>query len=413
MQIPRLIPRALLVLIVTALPALSQAGAPPPVKGTLTTEKGVRVLKVHGTPHDMGYAHGFLLAAEILEGLETYVVYSPVVGGPKNYEGRIIPRVRREMVFLPEYEAELSGMLDGIRAALGDKNRVPALDRPIDLIDLEVLNTYGDWYQFACSSFSAWGKLTPDGETITARNFDFPPAPILEKAQLMIAYAPADGARRRWINVGFPGLIGVISGMNEEGVGIFVHDVRRPREAQHETGVNARLLALRSAIETSGASQAPTTVQKKLQALMTSMGNNVHVTSPFDHKTPPAGIIEYDGVESQCDGADLRSPEEGVPAICCTNHYRTRAEPVRCRRYSKLTELLREVEARNTKIDAVKARSMMSSIVQDAMFSRTLHTVIFFPASKRFDLMLSKDGKVAPASPPVSFTLAELLPPRE
>ena len=67
---------------------------------------------------------------------------------------------------------------------------------------------------------------------------------------------------------------------------------------------------------------------KKLQALTTSMGNNVHVTSPFDRKTRPAGIIEYDGVEDQDDGADLRAPADGGSCVCCTNHYRLRSRAV-------------------------------------------------------------------------------------
>jgi Acyl-coenzyme A:6-aminopenicillanic acid acyl-transferase len=389
------------------------ATKPVALKGTLTVEKGVRVLKLRGTPREMGYAHGFLLASEIVEGFEGYVVFSPVVGGPKNYESRIVPKVRAQMVFLPEHEAELAGMLEGIEAALGDKSRVPSLDRAMQLIDLKVLNTYGDWYQFACSSFSAWGKLTPDGETITARNFDFFPSPLLEKGQLLIAYAPSDPARRRWINVGFPGVLGVISGMNEDGVGLFVHDVRRRPGAEHETGVNARLLVLRHAVETTGANGAPDAVWKKLRALTTSMGNNVHVTSPFDKKRPPAGIIEYDGVEEQSEGADFRAPGDGSSTVFCTNHYRKRSEPSSCRRYTKMAALLGETEAQGAKIDAAKARSIMGSIVQNALFSRTIHTVIFFPAARRFDVMLGKDGKVAPAFEPVPFTLAELLPPRD
>ena len=44
----------------------------------------------------------------------------------------------------------------------------------------------------------------------------------VEKGQLLVAYSPADRARKRWVNVGFPGVLGVISGMNEDGVGIFV-----------------------------------------------------------------------------------------------------------------------------------------------------------------------------------------------
>jgi hypothetical protein len=143
------------------------------------------------------------------------------------------------------------------------------------------------------------------------------------------------------------------------------------------------------------------------------MGNNVHVTAPFDRERPPCGIIEYDGVETQNGGADLRLPPDGASTVYCTNHYRLRCTPAGCRRYRKLDELLGDAEAKRTRIDAAKARSIMSSIVQDALFSRTLHTVIFFPAQKRFDLMLSRDGRVAPASEPVTFTLEELLPRRE
>jgi hypothetical protein len=408
----RVTPRAVVLLLILAAAVAGQAPVKP-VKGTLTTDSGVRVLRLRGTPHEIGQAHGFLLASEIIEGLESYVVYSPVVGGPRNYQARILPMVRKQMVFLPEHQAELEGMLDGIKAALGDVARVPALDRPIELVDLQALNTYGDWYQFACSSFSAWGALTPDGGTVTARNFDFPPATILEKTQLLIAISPADPARKRWVNVAFPGVIGVISGMNEDGVGLFVHDVRRRKDAAHETGVHARLLALRAAIEETGASGAPEAVLRRLQALKTSMGNNVHVTSPFDGKNPPAGIIEYDGVETESDGANLRLPVPADSVVYCTNHYRARGAPTRCKRYSKLSQLLEEAKAEGATIDDARARSIMSSIVQDALFSRTMHTVIFHPREKRFELMLSKDGKVAPAFQPLAFKLAELLPPRE
>jgi Acyl-coenzyme A:6-aminopenicillanic acid acyl-transferase len=407
-----LTPRLFLAALLAAALAPAQADSRPAPKGTLSVEKGVRVMRLRGTPAEIGYAHGFLLAAEIVEGFETYVVFSPVVGGPKNYEGRIVPKVRKQMTFLPEHEAELAGLLEGIRARLGEAARVPALDRPLELIDLKVLNTYGDWYQFACSSFSAWGKMTPDGETITARNFDFYPSPVLEKGQLLIAYAPADPARKRWVNVGFPGVLGVISGMNEDGVGLFVHDVRRRPGSEHETGVNPRLLVLRAALETTGPEGAPETVWKKLQARTTSMGNNVHVTSPYDRKHAPAGVIEYDGVETEDDGADLRAPAEGSSTVCCTNHYRLRSPPSACRRYAKMDELLAEAQAKGTKVDAAQARSIMGSIVQKSLVSRTIHTVVFFPAARRFEVMMGKDGQVATAFDPVGFTLAELFPPR-
>ena len=221
-------------------------------------------------------------------------------------------------------------------------------------------------------------------------------------------------SRKRWVDVAFPGVLGVISGMNEDGVGLFVHDVRRRPGAEHETGVYARLLVLRSAIESTGPDGAPGIVLEEAAGAHLVDGEQRPRDVAVRRKTRSGGRSSNTTASRMQDGgASFRAPADGASTVCCTNHYRLRSSPSSCRRYTKMTELLAEAEAKGQKIDAAKARSIMGSIVQNSVFSRSLHTVIFFPRAKRFEIMLGKDGKVSPASEPVAFTLAELLPARD
>lgn len=385
----------------------------PALSGSLETVKGVRVLRLGGTPHEMGVTHGYLLASDILEGFDAYMLKNPLVGGSKGYVNRVLPMATKAMTWSPEETAELEGIIQGMSAKLGEGLHMKGLDRKFDVRDLKAMNSYGDWYMFACASFSAWGGLTADGSTITARNFDFPPAPVLFRMQMLVAYTPKELGRKRWVTVGFPGLIGAISAMNEDGVGIFIHDVNPKDRKLDATGVRSRLLALREAMEIATATAAPTRVNEVLKGLRSWMGNNVHVTSPFNGKDAPAAVIEYDGDESDGEGVTFRAAAAKDVWVACTNHYRLRGTPKKCSRYARASQRLTELAESKGLIDAKVAREIMGSITQKNPFSTTLHTIIFYPAKRSFDLMLSTPEKIATDTEPISFTLDELLLPRK
>ncbi|MCH7814679.1 MAG: hypothetical protein IID40_11740, partial [Planctomycetes bacterium] len=60
---------------IAGLTLLSVAGAsapaaPPEITGSLETVQGVRVLKLWGTPQQRGFAHGYLLGADLLTHFE-------------------------------------------------------------------------------------------------------------------------------------------------------------------------------------------------------------------------------------------------------------------------------------------------------------------------------------------------------
>lgn len=384
----------------------------PALTGSLDTVKGVRVLRLSGTPREMGLTHGWLMAEEILDGFDAYLLKNPLVGGAKGYTSRVLPMVEKSMTWSPEEVAELEGIIEGMTAKLGDAMMQKGLDRKFDLRDLKALNSYGDWYMFACAAVSVWGDLTPDGGTITARNFDFPPAPVLYRTQMLLAYAPKEAGRKRWVTVGFPGLIGVISGMNEDGVGIFVHDVNPKDRKMGATGVRSRLLALREALEISGAQGAPQRVNDVLKGLTSWMGNNIHVTSPFDGTHVPAAVIEYDGDETDGEGVTFRLPDPKDTWVVCTNHYRVRSTPRKCVRYGTAVQTLGTLAETKSKMDGKAARELMSKMTQRNPFSTTLHTVVFYPSQKAFDLALSTQKTHCTDVEAIRFGLDELLPPR-
>ncbi|MCO5167386.1 MAG: C45 family peptidase [Planctomycetes bacterium] len=68
----------------------------------------------------------------------------------------------------------------------------------------------------ACTAFVASGAATATGELLFARNMDFPPAHLLGPRTLVTLVRPA--GKKAFVSIGWPGVTGVISGMNEDGL---------------------------------------------------------------------------------------------------------------------------------------------------------------------------------------------------
>lgn len=396
-------------LLVLAVAAALPAQAPE-IRGKIVRVRDHRVLHLSGTPAEMGYAHGWLLAEEIVAGFSSYVLRRPILDDISNWESKILPLVRDSMVFEEPFLEELRGMYEGIVARQKGAPFIEALHRPLELDDLKALNAVGDWYFMACSSFSAWGERAAGGGIITGRNFDFISSPVVIANQLLIVYAPEGRGSKKWVNVAFPGLIGLISGFNEDGLGIFVHDCM-PLGTDAPKEIHPRLLALRKAIETAPAEGAPAAVDAILKVRRALMGNNIHVTSPFRDGGVPAGVIEYDGDEARNGGTDLRLALPGTCTLTCTNHYLVRRKPWKCGRYEKLHATLEPADNGSGKpvpVGPDEARAMLASVGQKLPFSFTMHSIVVYPNEKRFEVSFCRPGKVATELPYTPFTLEEL-----
>jgi hypothetical protein len=78
-----------------------------------------------------------------------------------------------------------------------------------------------DYMLVGCSSFAAWDTCSANGNLIVGRNFDFYIGDDFARNRVVIFYFPANGYR--FASVSWPGMIGVMSGMNEKGLTVTIN----------------------------------------------------------------------------------------------------------------------------------------------------------------------------------------------
>ena len=72
-----------------------------------------------------------------------------------------------------------------------------------------------------CSSFAAWGEKSEDGNLILGRNFDFYAGDDFAKDKIVAFVNPKEG--HPFMMVTWAGMIGAVSGMNNEGVTVTIN----------------------------------------------------------------------------------------------------------------------------------------------------------------------------------------------
>ncbi len=192
-------------------------------------QNGWIYVRLEGTPAEIGYQHGYLLASEIQDAFRV-VSLGLVHDSKKNWP---FFREAAEKMLWPHVEAqyreELLGIADGLKAK-GVK---------LDLWDVVALNAwlelspyYTTWYdkehkiQTAaratpehCSAFVATGSFTKDGKVVIAHN-NWTEYKEGSRWNIVFDIAPVQG--HRFIMDGMPGLIhsGDDFGINDAGIAI-------------------------------------------------------------------------------------------------------------------------------------------------------------------------------------------------
>ena len=360
--------------------AIDEAKPGAPLCGRQSELQGLPVLELWGSPRQAGYAHGFLLADEIVRLIDEFMLDEKIINNSAMYEAMLIPTVRRQFVWTDDQLAELNAILEGVRDRLGDQARSKILDRELVVEDLMAGNTLADWFGMFCSTFSVWGALTADGQTITARNLDFPSTTALEQLQVVVI-RHGSGKARSWAGVSWPGMIGAYTAMNAGGVTIAMHDARglKPTEV---LGFTPRSLILREALESASPESFVDDVAAVFRKRRVAVGNNIHVSGPRCDGRPPAAVFEYDANADTSDGVTTRTAESSDAPISdglwCTNHHRLRQPPQDRWRYKTLTERLTKASGEGAQIDPKGAIRLIREVKQDM----TLHTVCFVPDRK-------------------------------
>ena len=402
----RITPIGLVALLVSAAAAL---GAPPEVNGKLETIGPFRVLRVWGTPEEMGFAHGYLVGAEHVSSLDKRIGAVPEERRQRYLQRR---EAARQAVNMPETAmAELQGMFKGIEAAKGGVPQIETLDRPFRLDDLVVHNAVDMVRAFGCSGFTVWGERAGKAGVITTRNFDFRADRSSVENQMILVRQPT--GRHQVATITWPGRIVAFTGLNDAGVCTFVHrgtgDPLQPPEGKFAP----LTMVLKDVLETSGPGDAQANAEKALGEIVPYPSSYmVRVVTPRlkakDHK--PVRVFRVDT------GALSENPIGPFSSVT-TNHYlgadfqpaegvieqlRYEAHPPTVYRYNMLNELV------NGKLTEETIWQTLLEVATHS-WTPTLHSLVVYPEQRRLEMAWAfYDGDIFMAAPegqptPISF----------
>jgi isopenicillin-N N-acyltransferase-like protein len=183
---------------------LAQAPAAQEVHGTVETlgegADALKLLHVWGTPREMGYAQGKLAAAEVND-FCTKIIAAMTAGMGVSEEDLDQAWAAMEPYVPPEYLEEMEGLAEGAG---------------VDPVLIKRAHAIPDLSEMDCTFFAAWGDFTADGHFIQLRALDYATEAHIQDNPAIIVYHPDDGPA--YVDVGWCGFIGMVTGMNAEGV---------------------------------------------------------------------------------------------------------------------------------------------------------------------------------------------------
>lgn len=193
------------------------------IKGDTSSRDGYKIIRVWGSHYDRGYAYGYLLGEQIVDVLENYLIKS-ALGGQKSKFDVMKSTFINYFEIDEKYSDEGQGILDGM-IANGEAAKLSSfLGREIDKNDILCGNIIVEFAFLGCSSLALWGDRTEFENLIYTRNLDWDRSEVLLRNHLLTVHLEQEEDNEQsWVSFGFPGLIGILSGINFSGVGAFHH----------------------------------------------------------------------------------------------------------------------------------------------------------------------------------------------
>lgn len=170
-------------------------------KGYLETVGGYPVLHLRGTPEEMGYQHGVLLKKSITENVEFLLkegMDDGVQVGPAK-----IPRSMIAGLLNAAFDGKIPGRFLAEMKALAKGADVPEWK-------VTAVNLIPE--MFHCSGFVLLGDATAEGKLMHGRVLDYGVEMKLQDHAVLIIQEPDKGIA--FVNVGYAGFIGSVTGMN-------------------------------------------------------------------------------------------------------------------------------------------------------------------------------------------------------
>ena len=311
-----------------------------------------------GTPEEMGRQHGELLA------------------GPGKAIAAFPERFAEEFgvtAFWPLVTQ--AGKTLVMQAPERHQQELAAIAAHSDLSSdkLAVGNTLLELRRLGCSAIVVEPARSATGGPIFGRNFDFLTLGELDQYSMVIVYRPE--GKHAFASVGFPGMVGAISGMNDAGLAVGTLDVEQSADGSRKfnpTGVPLAFVFRRILEECTTVDEA--------EALLRSIKPTTWMNLT---------VCDRDGgatFEITPDHIGRRDDEDGL--VRCTNHFRCEGMSVGedCWRFGQLTDFHKDQP-----IDVAAVHQRLDATNQGDL---TLQTMVFEPRALVLHLAIGK--------PPVS-----------
>jgi predicted choloylglycine hydrolase len=333
------------------------------------------VLHVSGSPAEMGQGHGRLLRREFRALRREYL--EAFVGD--QMKSFLKASQAFEPFIPPAYREELRELARGSRC------------READAL---LANTFLDLSRAArCSVVIVAGEALEHGRLLLARNLDFPSHGIAHKATVLKAYHHGGRGLHSFVAIGWPGMLGLLSGMNDAG--LCVATLISYSQKGVEPGLPYPMLYRRILEECA----TPEAAERLVREAPRTCANSLAVAAP---KREPL-IIEFTP-----ERVAVRRPERGV--LVATNQFRS-PEQVReptlvCERFATLERLAARHHGR---IGVATLQEMLRAVqmTEARQGAATLQSMVFEPETRR--LHLSVGHLPAAEGTYVTIDCAELL----
>jgi hypothetical protein len=205
-----------------------------------TAVRGVRLVHLSGTPEQIGAEHTALLYDRMAEDEQVlwdgFAELVPI-GAARTLMFDIGRVQQRHLLdnFPDARKREL-----GAEANAFDPDpyagHLPTFQRMVMLHALyDVALGFEHSPLLACTAFGLKPDLTTDGHALFARAFDFEAAEVFDRDKAV--FVVREDGKIPFASVSWPGFVGVVTGMNAEGVALAVHGGRAKETSPHGTPI--------------------------------------------------------------------------------------------------------------------------------------------------------------------------------
>lgn len=222
----------------------------------------------------------------------------------------------------------------------------------------------------ACSTVTLPAEASPDGVARFGRNLDFPALNIADKHSVILIFHPQ--GKYAFAAVSWPGMIGVLSGMNEHGLTLANMEVKRPMGLPHALPYT---LLYREVLENCKTVDEAITYLNKADR---QTANNLMLMDAAGHRVvceiTPEKVTVRPGLAAQ--------------ALISTNHQRgaNQDESGLCDRYDYLHDHSKEAFG---SLGVKEIEQMLAHVAQGDM---TLQSMVFEPSNRVLYLALGADA---------------------